>query len=398
MKVSGAWLEDPALQTLFALLADDGAEARVNGGAVRNAILGEPVADVDLSTPLLPAEVMSRLTGAGHKAVPTGIDHGTVTAVVDGQPFEVTTLRQDVETDGRRAVVSFTTDWREDALRRDLTMNALYCSADGEVFDPLGGLPDLEARNVRFIEDADTRIREDYLRILRFFRFFAWYGRFRPDADGLKACARLREGIDTLSAERVWAEFSKLLAAPDPMRALLWMRNTSVLRHVLPEGDLWGIDAMGPLVALEQAEGWAPDAMLRLMAIVPPDVARMKSLATRLKMPNRVRDRLIGWAEAMVPRLVLSGDELVQLLYRADLQAVADRIRLAMIEEATRDDLHGMLEKVEAYERPIFPLSGKDLIAQGMEPGPAVSERLKELEDRWVSGNFMATGDELLKS
>ena len=194
----------------------------------------------------------------------------------------MTTLRRDVETDGRHAIVHFTTDWREDAARRDFTMNALYCDATGEVLDPLGGLADLRAGRVRFIGEAEDRIREDYLRILRFFRFFAWYGSGRPDAEGLKACARLKSGIATLSAERVWAELKRLLSAPDPTRALLWMRTTEVLQKVLPES--WGIDAVHRLVAAERAEGWAPDPLLRLEAILPPHRARIDALAERLRL------------------------------------------------------------------------------------------------------------------
>ncbi len=396
MRIDGSWLIEPALQNVLALLSTEASPARVNGGAVRNALLKEPVADVDISTVLLPRDVIATVEKAGHKAVPTGIDHGTVTVIVDGHAFEVTTLRRDVATDGRRAVVAYTTDWREDALRRDLTMNALYCDADGTVFDPLDGLPDLESRTVRFIEDAETRINEDYLRILRFFRFFAWYGRHRPDAAGLKACAKLKDGIDMLSVERIWHEFSKLLAAPDPTRAVLWMRTTGVMAKVLPEGDRWGIDSLAPFVELEHAEGWEPDAVLRMMAILPPDVERMKALALRLKLPNTVRDRLTAWANATVPRTGQSDDELAKTLYRADLSALADRTKLAMIDKATRHELRVLLGRIESYERPTFPLRGGDLIEAGMKPGPAVSERLKALETRWIEGGFALDRADLL--
>ena len=197
----GDWLDDRHLQKLLAALSAEGELARIAGGAVRNALLGQAVADIDIATTTLPDETVRRVKAAGFKAVPTGIEHGTVTAVVDGRPFEVTTLRADVETDGRRAKVSFGRDWTADAERRDFTINGLYAEADGTVVDLVGGLPDIEARRLRFIGDAETRIREDYLRILRFFRFFAWYGDGRPDAEGLKACARLKDGLDRLSAE-----------------------------------------------------------------------------------------------------------------------------------------------------------------------------------------------------
>ncbi|MDA8869943.1 CCA tRNA nucleotidyltransferase [Rhizobiaceae bacterium] len=393
-RIEGDWLAKPSLRTLFDVLGDCNTPVRVNGGAVRNALLGEPVADVDISTPLLPAETMRRLKAAGHKAVPTGLDHGTVTAVVDGDAYEVTTLRRDVETDGRRAVVAFTTDWREDALRRDLTMNALYCDPDGAVFDPLDGLSDVERRVVRFVEDADRRIREDRLRILRFFRFFAWYGQHRPDADGLKACARQRDGIAALSAERIWAEFSKLLAAPDPTRAVLWMRQTSVLKEVLPEGDKWGIDNLAPLIAAEVEHGWKPDAMLRLMAILPPAEPTMAALSKRLKLPNLARDRLKKWSATPLPPIE---DEhaFARTLYRADRQALVDRLRLAISKGENRE---AMLVQALTWERPTFPLRGADLIAQGMDAGPEVSKRLAELEERWINSDFKASGESLLEA
>ncbi|MEL6744920.1 MAG: CCA tRNA nucleotidyltransferase, partial [Pseudomonadota bacterium] len=250
-RIDQPWLAQRSVQKVLALLSSDGGEARVNGGAVRNALLNEPVGDIDIATTLEPSEVVKRAKAAKIKSVPTGIDHGTVTLVIDADAFEVTTLRSDVETDGRHAVVRFGTDWTQDAQRRDLTMNALYCAADGTVFDPLSGYDDVMNRRVRFIGDALDRIREDRLRILRFFRFFAWYGAFRPDADGLRACVREKNGLRNLSAERIWQELSKLLAAPDPSRALLWMRQTGVLSVVLEESENWGIDTIHGLVRVE---------------------------------------------------------------------------------------------------------------------------------------------------
>ena len=229
--VAGAeWLEDADLQRLLSALNAGGEAARIAGGAVRNALLGEAVADVDIATTTLPEETIRRAEAVGFKAIPTGIEHGTVTVTSSGTGHEVTTLRADVETDGRRAKVIFGRDWKADAERRDFTINALYAEADGTVVDLVGGLADLESRTLRFIGDAETRIREDYLRILRFFRFFALYGSGRPDAEGLKACARLKDGLERLSAERVWAELKKLFSALDPSRALLWMRRRAVSR------------------------------------------------------------------------------------------------------------------------------------------------------------------------
>ena len=289
-------LREPSVRRVLVALAGETRATRIVGGAVRDALLGRAVTDADLATILPPAEVTALAEAAGLKVAPTGIEHGTVTVIADGKPFEVTTLRRDVETDGRHAVVHFTTDWKADAARRDFTMNALYCDMDGDVLDPLGGIADLRAGRVRFIGEAEDRIREDYLRILRFFRFFAWYGNGRPDADGLRACARLKAGIATLSAERVWSELKRLLKAPDPSRALLWMRTTEVLQKTLPES--WGIDAIHRLVATERKEGWLPDPLLRLESILPPHRARIEALAERLRLSRAEATRLLAWSDA----------------------------------------------------------------------------------------------------
>ena len=229
------WLSKASLQTVFDGLQAAGGEVRVNGGAVRNALMREAVRDVDLSTTLLPLETISALEKAGIRAVPTGLEHGTITGVIDGDAYEITTLREDIETSGRHAVVKFGLDWKKDALRRDFTMNAIYCDRNGVIYDPINGMDDLKSRTVRFIGAASERIEEDYLRILRFFRFFAWYGSGRPDAEGLTACARLKDGLSDISVERIWIELKKMLSAADPSRALLWMRTTGVLTLILPE-------------------------------------------------------------------------------------------------------------------------------------------------------------------
>ncbi|MGQ7794235.1 CCA tRNA nucleotidyltransferase [Faunimonas sp. B44] len=375
---------------LAALGAEDG-RTRVVGGAVRNTLLGQAATDIDFATQLRPEEVIARGERAGLEVVPTGLAHGTVTLVAGGRPFEVTTLRADVETDGRRAVVRFTEDWAEDASRRDFTMNALYCGADGIVHDPLGGYPDLLERRVRFIGDAEDRIREDYLRILRFFRFFAWYGRGRPDAEGLKACARLKPGLAILSAERVWSELKRLFSAPDPTRALLWMRTTEVLQRALPES--WGIDAIHRLVGTEQAEGWTPDTLLRLEAVLPPHRARLEALADRLRLSKAEAARLLAWAEAPEPSESLSDVELSKLLYRTGVGPIADRLRHALARERETAPENVPLRRwqlafLSAWDRPTFPLSGKDLLAEGMSAGPEMGRRLKQLEERWIESGF----------
>ena len=396
-RIDQDWLKRPSLQTLLALLTEGEGEARIAGGAVRNALLNQPISDVDIATTLVPRDVMLRLKAADQKAVPTGIEHGTVTAVVDGDAYEVTTLRRDVETDGRHAKVLYGTDWTADAARRDLTINALYLNADGTLFDPLNGLPDVEAQNVRFIDDAETRIREDYLRILRFFRFFAWYGRFRPDAEGLKACARLKDGLQDLSAERIWHELSKLLAAPDPGRAILWMRQTGVLSEVQPETEKWGIDALPGLIAAEQQQGWDADCLMRLMAIVPPIPERMDALGGRLKLPKKVRLRLQHWAAFGDLQPQLKKDAFYQWLYWRNTIAAADKLRLGI----ARDDENAkkclrQLKWLNRWERPQFPLRGQHLIDQGMAAGPAISEKMAQLEKAWVEANFEPSLDDLL--
>jgi poly(A) polymerase len=401
-----AWFQDAALQRVLALLNGDGGEARVAGGAVRNALMELPVADVDIATTLRPEAVMERAVAAGIKAVPTGIEHGTVTLVVDGRGFEVTTLRRDIETNGRHAVVEFGTDWKADAERRDLTINALYADQSGNVIDLVEGLKDIESRTVRFIGDAAQRIAEDHLRILRFFRFFAYYGTGRPDADGLRASARARSKLSALSAERVWAETKKLLSAPDPSRALLWMRQAGVLTEILPETEKWGIDAIHGLVAAERSLGWTPDPLLRLSAIVPPDGERLDGLAKRLRLSNADALRLTQWVETPALPDEVTDVGFTRLLYRYGKPGMMSRIRLALASSRAAAEadpvamrksarLLQLFDKAEKYEKPSFPLSGSDVVAAGVPAGKRVGELLKELEEYWIGRNFLPTRAEL---
>ncbi|MCZ7466527.1 CCA tRNA nucleotidyltransferase [Rhizobium rhizogenes] len=393
------WFEKPALKRIFTLLNADGGEVRIVGGAVRNALMDLPVVDVDMATTLTPDVVVQRAKAAGIKAVPTGIEHGTVTLVIDGEGFEVTTLRRDVETNGRHAQVAFGTDWQTDAERRDLTINALYANEKGEIIDLIDGLPDVETRTVRFIGDAAMRIAEDYLRILRFFRFFAHYGSGRPDADGLRASARAKDKLGTLSAERVWSETKKLLSARDPSRALLWMRQSGVLAEILPETEKWGIDAVHGLVATEQSLGWTVDPMLRLAAIVPPDKDRLAALAARLRLSKAEAGYLAGWASAPVIYPEMKETALDRLLYRQGVEGVRTRLKLALA--SARADLSAgdaamqkvarlstLLTRAEKFKKPGFPLSGADVMAAGVEAGPKVGEVLKSLEEKWIDVNF----------
>lgn len=401
VRIDAPWLTSPLLQKVFSILNRSEGEAMVVGGAVRNHLLGLAVDEVDLATNLVPKEVTQRLTDEGIQVIQTGAEHGTVTAVIEGQPYEITTLRADVETDGRHAVVRFGADWHEDALRRDFTMNALYGDFEGNIYDPISGYDDLQDRAIRFIGDPRVRIDEDALRILRFFRFLAWFGTGRPDADGLKACAAKRDLLDTLSRERKWQETRRLLAAPDPFRAILWMRTAGILSVVLPEGDKWGIDALPHLIGLEKELEIEPDPMRRLMAIMPPDADRMAALAKRMAMSSNERDRLTGWA--LCPDVSAMQDhELKALIYRGARQALEDRCLLALglqsaDESADVSRLKAMLKLIQTWQSPEFPVSGADLLAFGYEEGPQLGKQLKALESRWIENDFKPGKKALLK-
>ncbi len=401
------WLNEPALQSLLAILSSDGEEARVVGGAVRNTLLGQPVSDIDIATTCLPQMTLERAEGAGLKAILTGIEHGTVTIISGGRPYEVTSLRADISTDGRHAEVAFGRDWLVDAQRRDFSINALYADANGVITDLVGGVADIESRTLRFIGDPEQRIREDYLRILRFFRFFAWYGKGRPESEGLKACARLKDGLAQLSAERIWSELKKLLAAPDPSRALLWMRQAGILTAVLPESEKWGIDSIHGLVNSEQDLHWAVDPILRLASIIPPDAERIATLGARLKLSNSERERLEHWAAATLPSTEISEIGFAKKLYRSNVQAIEDRLRLAVVSaraQAIADNnamiragqLSKQLTYLANYKRPKFPLSGGDIVASSGLSGPAIGQIQRQLEDEWVNSGFALGRDALL--
>jgi poly(A) polymerase len=407
MKLKADWLDDKDVQALFAALNADGQEARVIGGAVRNALMNEVLSDIDFATTTLPDETIARVEAAGFKAIPTGYSHGTISAVKNSRAFEITTLRRDVSTDGRHAEVTFGTDWEADAKRRDFTINALSCDAAGIVYDYCGGLADIESRTIRFIGDAETRIKEDYLRSLRFYRFFAFYGSGRPDAAGIRATAKLKPGLAQLSAERVWSELKKLLAAPDPSRALLWMRQAGVLTAVLPESENWGIDAVPGLVATEQALKWHADPLLRLMAVTPPDVLRVETMAARLKLSKLERERVLAHASANPVAADTSEIALTKRLYREGVSGINDRLKLALAaaraKAAMSDDammdaakLSQLLGYVENWQRPVFPVSGKDLKAKGFSEGEALGDALAQMEERWIASGFALGREELL--
>ena len=390
MILNADWLEAASTQNVIAALeAARPGGSRFVGGCVRNTLMSRPVDDIDIATQLKPEETLAALEAANIKAIPTGIEHGTVTAVMDGEPFEITSLRRDVETDGRRAVVAFTEDWAEDAQRRDFRMNALYAAPNGEVFDPVGGgYDDALAGRVIFIGDADARLREDYLRILRFFRFNAWYGA-EIDVDGLAACARQKQGLEKIARERIWKELKKLLAAPTPRRAVQAMDEAGVLDEILPEHH--GLDVLHDLELTEQLTGVQPDSMLRLQALLPRSAPAVQQTQAALRLSNEEASRLTTWAADNLPEPVgMNGRELRATLYWHGKQAVVDRAMLAGA------DIRDLLAAVRAWHPPDFPIGGEDALAIGLK-GKAIGAALSRVARIWVDSDFDLDREALLE-
>ena len=365
------WFGRADLAALVAALGPG--NARYVGGVVRDTLLGLAPKDVDMATVLLPAETMERLAAGGIRAVPTGLAHGTITAVLEGGPVEITTLRCDVETDGRHATVAFSKEWREDAARRDFTINALYADpVSGEVFDWFGGLEDLHVRRVRFIGDAETRIREDYLRILRYFRFQARFGTVPADAQAEAAVQALSAGLKGLSRERIAGELLALLGLPAPSATLARMAELGVLAQVLPEADP---APLAPLEATEAREGTAPDPLRRLAAVLPADPVAVDQIGARLRLSSAQRKRLAAAARRSGAE---TEDEARALAYRFGPDEARDRMLLAGRSLAPLADWHV----------PRFPLKGGDVVARGVGAGPQVAATLRKVEDGWVAAGF----------
>jgi poly(A) polymerase len=369
------WRRRRGIRRLLKALGADEGLTRYVGGAVRDELLGLPVNDVDLATRIRPEQVVERLEAAAIKAVPTGIEHGTVTAVSDGQPVEVTSLRRDVSTDGRRATVAFTDDWQEDAARRDFTINAL--SADpktGEIFDYFGGLDDLRARRVRFIGNPEARIAEDHLRILRFFRFHARFGAGEPDPQALDACTARANDLMALSRERIADELLKLLGLPDPAPTVAVMLDRAILKPVLPEIEPAALPALERVIAAERDAKIEADALRRFAALLPPDPLLAEKIAARLKLSNKARKRLACAASRDL------GTNPEALAYRAGKECAVDRLLIA-----------GEPAKAAAlsdWRMPRLPIGGGTLIARGLTEGPVVARTLRRIEDRWVEAGF----------
>lgn len=386
-----AWLKDSDTHKIIAALQKGGRNARFVGGCVRDALLGLPVRDIDIATPERPKAVMALLRSTGVKALPTSLQHGTITAVTDSRHYEITTLRVDVETDGRRATVEFTEDWETDAERRDFTINALYADIDGTVHDYVGGLEDLTAGRVRFIGDPYKRIEEDALRILRFFRCHAWYGKGDLDEAGLTACWNQARRIQELSGERLAKELLLLLGAPNPGPVLKTMVDVGILRDVLSEAVQQGVVRVDRLSRLE-AELQAIDPLRRLAAVVETDGQGMDELTRRLRLSNADRKRLVDMVRP-APDIMPTADErtLRQHAYRLGRERLIDLMFLSAARLASDPDLDAFkhaIDYVRTWNRPQFPVKGQDVLKAGVSQGEAVRRVLADVEDWWVKEDF----------
>lgn len=395
------WMDDPATQAIVRALDTGPGTVRFVGGCVRNALLGEPIEDLDLATVHEPQRVTALIEAAGLKAIPTGIDHGTITAVANGQPFEITTLRADVETHGRHATVEFTQDWIQDAHRRDFTMNAIYADPDGTLFDPVNGVDDARARQIRFIGDPDQRIQEDYLRILRFFRFNARYGGGHVDQDGLDACARHKSGLKQLSGERIQGELLKLLNTSAAADILCLMENAGVLAEVLPEAAHF--DRLRRLIAIENSGVIDADPVRRLAVLVRSEASAIEDMAARLRLSNHMRDRLIAVTQNQTPINADMDERQWQLaVYRLGFGLFEDCALACQSSKDATQDATGdaawrrLLEKARQWSPPRFPLSGQDVMAAGVPQGPDVGRLLDGIEQWWAEGGFAADRKVLL--
>ncbi|WP_380874564.1 poly(A) polymerase [Sphingomonas sp. DBB INV C78] len=374
------WQHRQGLAELMSALGAAEGAVRFVGGAVRDTLLGLPVSDIDCATVLQPDEVVKRIRAAGFKAVPTGMAHGTVTAVLPDATVEVTTLRRDVSTDGRRATVAFTDDWREDAARRDFTINALSASpTDRTVMDYFGGIDDLAGGRIRFIGDPLTRIAEDHLRILRFFRFHARFGKGDPDAAGLDACAARANDLMALSRERIADELLKLLALPDPAPTVALMHDRGIFLPVLPEIAAAGVSRLARLIGRERIADMGPDSARRLAALLPRDAAIAFQVASRLRLSNAIRTRLELLAAPPEP-----GTAPIPLAYRHPGAAVD----LFLLSDADEVELRAVVATLAGWQRPRFPLKGGHLVELGLRPGPQVAGALQAIEREWLSAGF----------
>ncbi len=384
-----------SVTTIMKALNADGAEARFVGGCVRDAILNRPINDIDIATEAKPDVVMDLLYRSRIKAIPTGISHGTITAVVDSQPFEITTLRRDLDTDGRHAKVIFTNDWQADAERRDFTINTLSLSPNGKIFDYVGGKKDILLGQVRFVRNAKTRIKEDVLRILRFYRFFADYGIAPANAEARAACCEMAPLLKRLSGDRVRQEILKLLESRDPVPSIKIMQADGILSHCLTKSA--NLDRLKRLIAIEKTisakvDTYNTDVMLRLTALVDNNISEITRVTKLLNLPNCFQRRLNA-ATGPTP----DEDKLQEALYRLGSTAVLDRLTLAWSLNNEIDLPLGVLSTINNWRKPKFPLTGQDGLDAGMAPGPELGDTLKTIEDWWVDHNFLPNREHCLK-
>ncbi|WP_421782764.1 CCA tRNA nucleotidyltransferase [Kiloniella litopenaei] len=392
---SQPWMLAEETQRVIEALSKQGQDVRFVGGCVRDAMLGREIKDIDIATPDHPETVIKLLEAGKIKAIPTGLDHGTITAVCNHQVFEITTLRVDVETDGRHATVAYTDNWEEDAARRDLTMNALSCRLDGTVFDPFGGVQDLKENRVRFVGKAETRIEEDALRLLRFFRFQAWYGTDAFDQEGVAAAEDKASMLTGLSAERIHSELMKLLAAPNPIPVLKVMLEKQIFSHFLPE--VRTIDCVEAFIALEGRR----DPLVRLVALLDGGEAKEKrSIPDRLRFSTAEKQHFLSLIEPEYG-IDASTDEMLfkEALYRIGAGLVSDLLRLQMARDGTsfgHENARSRAKIIENWRPVFFPLQGRDLIQSGVEPGPKMGRLLKATENWWIEQSFKPDHDECL--
>ncbi len=389
----------PSVQRLFKALG--AGSVRFVGGCVRNMLLGEPIGDIDLATPLTPDQVIRILSSAKIKYIPTGLAHGTVTAIIDGTGYEITTLRRDIKTDGRRAVIAYTDDWAEDAARRDFTINAIYADDEGNIYDPLmSGLDDLNHRKIKFVGDAATRIQEDYLRILRFFRFQSLYGKGKADKKAVSACAQFAPKIKTLSRERVTQEFTKIVMGDAPQKILAVMQNYKIIPDIL--GKDFNPDRIGSMIKIQKkAEGATKDILLctRLLGVMDFQFQKITILSNLLIINKKQKSILDEIPKIKIDMKRIETSNIQELLYKFSWNSVAAAlIVFAVKENISPIKFKKIWDLFLNTKRPVFQISGQDILSLGIVQGPDVGKMLKRLEQKWILSGFKLTRKDLIKN
>ncbi|WP_370931295.1 CCA tRNA nucleotidyltransferase [Bartonella sp. DGB1] len=401
-----SWLKNPELQQILAFLSPNNKKAMVVGGAVRNAYLNKDIYDIDIATSCYPEEVITLAQQNNFRVINTGIKYGTVTIIGKNQSYEVTTLRKDIKTDGRHAKVVFTDSWAEDAKRRDFTINALYLTADGEIFDYVDGLQDLHNNYIRFIGDPYERINEDYLRILRFFRFYTYYGKGRPDKLAILACTALKNKIKFLAKERIWDEFRKILMAPQITKTMLWLRQTAILTILVPESDKWGLEHFHSLIKYETASKEKINFLLRLASIIPPNIEKVNNINIRLNLSNQQKkEYLTLWQIYTQTTLTQIEVQKNELLYNKVSPALIDSLKLRKaiaIDKKVVDanyvkQIDQLIDYFTNNIAPIFPINSQDIFNAGIKEGKNFGIIFNKLKNIWIKDNFNISREELIK-